>query len=55
MSLQGADRVLGGRYRLIREIARGGMAIVWEAQDGLLDEQPMMSLGDITLAGDVAQ
>jgi hypothetical protein len=37
VSLQGADRVLGGRYRLIREIARGGMAIVWEARDGLLD------------------
>jgi serine/threonine protein kinase len=37
VSAQGADRVLGGRYRLIREIARGGMAIVWEARDGLLD------------------
>src|SRR5207248_8342193 len=31
------DRLLGGRYRLLKEIARGGMASVWQAQDTLLD------------------
>src|SRR5947209_10214491 len=31
-----AEETLGGRYRLLREIARGGMATVWEAEDTLL-------------------
>jgi serine/threonine protein kinase len=30
------DRVLGGRYRLIRPIAKGGMAEVWEGYDDIL-------------------
>ena len=37
MSTPSASRVLGGRYQLRREIARGGMAVVWEAHDALLD------------------
>src|SRR6202521_4978488 len=44
MSVHDAGRVLGGRYRLIREIARGGMAIIWEAQDGLLDRHVAIKL-----------
>jgi eukaryotic-like serine/threonine-protein kinase len=52
MSLQGADRVLGERYRLIREIARGGMASVWEAQDGLLDRHVAVKLLHAQLAAD---
>jgi len=31
------DRVLGGRYRLRGELARGGMATVWEAEDRVLN------------------
>src|SRR5919204_1120218 len=30
------EELLGRRYRLLREIARGGMATVWEAEDTLL-------------------
>ena len=44
MSVQSAGRVLGGRYRLIREIARGGMGTVWEAEDTLLDRPVAVKL-----------
>jgi eukaryotic-like serine/threonine-protein kinase len=39
VSAAGSERVLGGRYRLVREIARGGMAVIWEARDALLDRR----------------
>ncbi|HEY3062241.1 MAG TPA: protein kinase [Chloroflexota bacterium] len=44
MTIPERDRVLGGRYRLLREIARGGMAVVWEAQDALLDRRVAIKL-----------
>jgi tRNA A-37 threonylcarbamoyl transferase component Bud32 len=30
------DRLLGGRYRLVRQVAQGGMATVWEGYDTVL-------------------
>ncbi|MEI2638863.1 MAG: protein kinase [Microthrixaceae bacterium] len=35
----GTDRVIGGRYRLLRLIGSGGMAQVWSATDTVLNRQ----------------
>ncbi len=44
MTTHKGNRTLAGRYRLIREIARGGMAAVWEAHDALLDRRVAVKL-----------
>ena len=39
-----AGRILGGRYRLDRELARGGMATVWIGEDPLLSRRVAVKL-----------
>ncbi len=45
-------RVLGGRYRLERVIARGGMGTVWEADDPLLARQIAVKTLDAAIGTD---
>ncbi len=52
METLAADRVLGGRYRLRRELARGGMATVWEAEDRVLTRRVAIKVLHAHLAGD---
>lgn len=47
-----AGRVLADRYRLIRLIARGGMAAVWEADDTRLSRRVAVKILDPENAGD---
>ncbi|MCA1646431.1 MAG: protein kinase, partial [Chloroflexi bacterium] len=52
MSVQSAGRLLGGRYRFVREIARGGMGAVWQAEDTLLDRHVAIKLLHAQFADD---
>ena len=54
METLAADRILGGRYRLQRELARGGMATVWEAEDKVLTRRVAIKVLHPHLAGDNA-
>jgi serine/threonine-protein kinase len=45
-------RLLGGRYRVGRRIARGGMATVYEARDNRLDRAVAVKVLHATFAGD---
>ncbi|HEV2310078.1 MAG TPA: protein kinase [Acidimicrobiia bacterium] len=47
-------RVLDGRYRLVSEVARGGMATVWDAEDTLLARRVAVKILHAELAYDEA-
>jgi serine/threonine-protein kinase len=47
-----AETILGGRYRLVRLIDRGGMAEVWEGKDEILDRPVAIKVLHPRLAGD---
>src|SRR3984893_6722476 len=50
--LLAAGRVLGGRYRRVEEVPRGGRAGVWAAGDPILRRRVAVKILDPTLADD---
>ena len=44
--------LLNGRYRLLRELGRGGMAVIWETHDAVLDRRVAVKLLHPQFAGD---
>ena len=52
MELTTPGRVLGGRYRLVSPIARGGMATVWVADDPILSRRVAVKILRADLAAD---
>ena len=45
---------LGGRYRLLDPIGRGGMSVVWRARDVVLDRDVAVKVLSVDLAADAA-
>jgi serine/threonine-protein kinase len=54
VELTSPGRVLGGRYRLVQPIARGGMATVWLADDPVLSRRVAVKILKDDLAADEA-
>ena len=45
-------QVLGGRYELVEQIGRGGMAVVWRARDNVLGRSVAVKVLDGPSASD---
>ena len=52
MTLPGAERVVAGRYHLSAELRRGGMGVVWLADDTLIGRQ--VAIKELRAPGDLS-